>query len=239
MLKTRVNANLNIGYHMQKATPIARQTLTGAVLEALRSRILSGELADGLQLRQEALSQEFGVSRVPVREALRQLEAEGLVQIFDHKGAVVTQFSLEDVRELLDIRTLIECDLIRRAIPKQTEKDLSEAEALLKQFDVALKKKDVALWGRLNAQFHLALYRAAERPHGLALVESLLNKTERYTRVQILYADYSQLAQQEHAALLTHCRNKDVEAAAGFLREHILGAEQALENAFMQKQQKA
>ncbi|MCD2476343.1 GntR family transcriptional regulator, partial [Staphylococcus aureus] len=81
---------------------VSRQTLTSAVSEALRNRILTGDLTGGTQLRQEALSQEFGVSRVPVREALRQLEAEGLVRIFDHRGAVVTELSLDDVRELLD-----------------------------------------------------------------------------------------------------------------------------------------
>ncbi|NLR75535.1 MULTISPECIES: GntR family transcriptional regulator [Leeia] len=222
---------------MSKPPLIARQTLTGAVTEALRNQILTGELPDGMQLRQEALSQEFGVSRVPVREALRQLEAEGLVQILDHKGATVTQFSFTDVKELLDIRALVECDLLQRAIPLQSEAELKEAESLLKQFEAALKKKDVSLWGRLNAQFHLSLYRSAGRPHSLALVESLLNKTERYTRMQILYADYSQRAQSEHSALLEFCRKKDAEGGARFLREHILGAEHALENYFAKQGQ--
>ncbi|MBI3144746.1 MAG: GntR family transcriptional regulator, partial [Pseudogulbenkiania sp.] len=81
---------------MTTLQPIKRQTLTSAVTESLRQRILAGEFADGQQLRQEALSNEYGVSRVPVREALRQLEAEGLIQIIDHKGALVSKLSLDD-----------------------------------------------------------------------------------------------------------------------------------------------
>ncbi|WP_018151097.1 GntR family transcriptional regulator [Leeia oryzae] len=221
---------------MSKTPIISRQTLTGAVTEALRTRILNGELPDGSQLRQEALSLEFGVSRVPVREALRQLEAEGLIQIFDHKGAIVTQFSLSDIKELLDIRVMVECDLISRATQAKQPGAFDEAEKLLQQFEEALKKQDIGLWGRLNAQFHMALYRPAGRPHSMALVESLLNKTERYTRMQILYADFSEQALQEHRNLLAFCKQGDAAKATSYLKEHILDAEKALESFFEQRQ---
>ncbi|CUA81370.1 MULTISPECIES: GntR family transcriptional regulator [Gulbenkiania] len=210
--------------------PIKRQTLTSAVTESLRQRILSGEFADGQQLRQEALSNEYGVSRVPVREALRQLEAEGLIQIIDHKGAVVSKLSLEDVLELLEIRAMLESELLRASIPCQTDADLQLAADTLQEFDQALKSNDVRHWGELNSRFHLALYRSARRPNTLALIEQLHNKTDRYTRMQILFTRTMERAHEEHTKLLELCRSGAKDEAAEFIRFHILSAGHALES---------
>src|SRR6266852_9187131 len=104
--------------------PIERQTVASATTRALREKILSGEIGDGEQLRQDALAAEYGVSRIPLREALRQLEAEGLVSFYPHRGAVVSTLSLAEIEELFEIRALIEPDMLRRAIPKLSEEDL-------------------------------------------------------------------------------------------------------------------
>jgi DNA-binding GntR family transcriptional regulator len=215
---------------MTTLQPIKRQTLTSAVTESLRQRILSGEFADGQQLRQEALSNEYGVSRVPVREALRQLEAEGLIQIIDHKGALVSKLSLDDVLELLDIRAMLESSLLRAAIPRQTKADLAMAADTLKQFEIALQTNDIRHWGELNSRFHLALYRAAKRPNTLALIEQLHNKTDRYTRMQILFTQTMERAHAEHTKLLELCQQGAAEEAAEFIRFHILSAGHALES---------
>ncbi|NDV12295.1 GntR family transcriptional regulator [Crenobacter caeni] len=213
---------------MTQTTP-APQSLTAIATDTLRQRILAGEWSDGGQLRQEALSRELGMSRVPIREALRQLEAEGLVTIVENKGAVVSQLSLPEVVELLHVRVLLECDVLMAAIPRQTSADLAEAEALLARFETALRDEDIAEWGILNARFHLALYRAAERPQMLALIEQLHNRTDRYTRMQILLTGFSDRAHHEHGHLLELCRQKDSISAAAFLRQHILNAQEALE----------
>lgn len=215
---------------MNSMQPIKRQTLTSAVTESLRQRILSGEFADGQQLRQEALSNAYGVSRVPVREALRQLEAEGLIQIIDHKGALVTTLSFDDIRELLNIRALLESDLLRSSIPCQSHDDLQLAEQTLQEFELALKNHDVRHWGELNARFHMALYRSAKRPNTQALIEQLHNKTDRYTRMQILFTQTMAQAHSEHTRLLALCRAGRADEAADFIRFHILSAENALEN---------
>ncbi|MBB5018984.1 DNA-binding GntR family transcriptional regulator [Chitinivorax tropicus] len=221
---------------MSSLNRVQQSTLTATATEALRSRILSGHYPEGMQLRQEAISRDLGMSRVPVREALRQLEAEGLVNIVEHKGAVVTTLVLEEVVELLRIRVLLECDLLMDAVPRQTQQDLDVAEAVLQAFDQSMAARDVLHWGTLNAQFHLALYRPAQRPHTLALIEQLHNRTERYTRMQLMLTDASGKAQMEHMTLLNMCRHKDAIGAAAFLRQHILGAEASLE-AYFRKQQ--
>jgi DNA-binding GntR family transcriptional regulator len=213
---------------MTTLQPIKRQTLTSAVTESLRKRILSGEFADGQQLRQEALSNEYGVSRVPVREALRQLEAEGLIQIIDHKGALVSTLSFEDVQELLEIRAMLEGALLAASIPLQTKEDLDLAEQTLKEFEQALDNHDVRQWGELNSRFHLALYRSAGRPNTLSLIESLHNKTDRYTRMQILLTHTMKRAHLEHSRLLQLCREHAAEEAAEYIRSHILSAGRAL-----------
>ncbi|WP_215779731.1 MULTISPECIES: GntR family transcriptional regulator [unclassified Paludibacterium] len=205
------------------------QSLTAIATETLRQRILAGEWADGGQLRQEALSRELGMSRVPIREALRQLEAEGLVTIIENRGAVVSELSLPEIVELLRVRVLLECDVLLEAIPRQCAADIAAAEALLADFERALNDRDIASWGVLNARFHLALYRAAERPQTLALIEQLHNRTDRYTRMQILLTGFNERAHQEHSQLLALCKAKDAISAAAFLRQHILHAEAALE----------
>ncbi|GGY10844.1 GntR family transcriptional regulator [Paludibacterium paludis] len=210
--------------------PIKRQTLTSAVTESLRQRILSGEFADGQQLRQEALSNEYGVSRVPVREALRQLEAEGLIQIIDHKGALVSKLSLDDILELLEIRAMLEGSVLKASIPCQTQADLRLAEDTLAEFEKALQANDVRQWGELNSRFHLALYRSARRPNTLALIEQLHNKTDRYTRMQILFTRTMHLAHQEHTQLLELCKAGKADEAEAFIRFHILSAGHALES---------
>lgn len=211
------------------ATQAGTLSLTAQATEAIRQRILAGEWADGSQLRQEALSRELGMSRVPVREALRQLEAEGLVNIIDNKGAVVSQLSLTEIVELLRVRVLLECDVLLEAIPQQTSADIELAQSLLAEFELALARQDVSAWGILNARFHLALYQAANRPQTLAIIEQLHNRTDRYTRMQILLTGFNDRALREHEHLLALCRQKDAVSAAAYLRQHVLNAEEALE----------
>src|SRR5438132_13826238 len=117
--RTPIDATPSTGYTptpagRQSAVPIQRQTVAGMTVEALRERILRGDYPEGEPLRQDALADELGVSRIPVREALRQLEAEGLVTFSPHRGAVVSSLSLEEIDELFELRAQIECDMLRR-----------------------------------------------------------------------------------------------------------------------------
>src|SRR5215472_15637926 len=119
--------------------PIQRQTISSLTVEALRERILRGDFPEGAPLRQDALADELGVSRIPVREALRQLEAEGLVTFSPHRGAVVASLSLSEIDELFELRADIECDLMRRAIPRMTAEQLERANTVLDEFEDALR----------------------------------------------------------------------------------------------------
>jgi DNA-binding GntR family transcriptional regulator len=207
---------------------LKRRTVTEAVADALRERILSGELGDGEQLRQDALATAYGVSRIPVREALRRLEAEGLVTFYPHRGAVVSQLSLDDILELFEIRAQLEPEILRRAVPRLARDDLRKARAILDHFASALERGEVAAWGGLNWEFHATLYRPAERPQTLAVIQGLHNNTDRYTRMQLLLAGAIEQAHQEHGALLSHCGRSEAKEAGRLLKRHITAAGRSL-----------
>ncbi|PKG58982.1 GntR family transcriptional regulator [Shewanella sp. Choline-02u-19] len=214
---------------MSRKTPIVHKTRTQVVVEVLREKILSGEIAAGMPLRQSALADEMNVSRIPVREALLQLEAEGLVKFEAHKGATATILSAVQVTELFDLRALIETDLLAKAIPNMTEDDLTEAEGILDSLDVAFQDKDqIERWSGLNSQFHTCLYRAADKPHTIEVVNGLNTNCDRYVRLQLFLASGIPKAQQDHRELLDYCRKGDVDNAVELLRSHILHAAAAI-----------
>jgi DNA-binding GntR family transcriptional regulator len=211
------------------ARPIARQTVTAATADALRSKILSGEIGDGEQLRQDALAAEHGVSRIPLREALRQLEAEGLVDFHPHRGAVVSALSLAEIEELFEIRALLEPDILRRAIPRLSAEDLNRAKEILEVEAAAFRNPSGAGgWGELNWKFHSSLYAAAGRPRSLALIEKVNINLSRYMAIQLLLTHGTAQAVDEHRAILDACGARDADRAARLLRNHILGAGRSL-----------
>ncbi len=215
---------------------IPRQSLTLAVADKLRDQIIRGEIAEGVQLRQDAIASQFQVSRIPVREALRQLEAEGLITIVPNRGAIVPVLSPEDVEELFTIRALLEPELLKLSIPRLTQSNFSQAEGVLKEFEIELQQEDhMSRWGRLNWQFHSILYSRANRPRFLSIVRNVDNNGERYTRLQLYLTHGASRANEEHRQLLELCRSRDVVAACRLLRQHIQHAGQSLKQALVER----
>jgi len=204
-------------------------------VDALRERILRGDYPDGEPLRQDALADELGVSRIPVREALRQLEAEGLVTFHPHRGAVVSSLSLDEIAELFELRAEIECDLLRRAIPNMTQEQLDRAIEVLDEFEAALHAGEASRWGPLNWHFHAALYAPANRSFTMSVLQRLHRHSDRYFRMHVLLAHGGARANDEHRAIAAAVARKDVKAASQLMQEHILGAGQSLLE-FLQEQ---
>jgi DNA-binding GntR family transcriptional regulator len=197
-------------------------------VEAIRERILEGKYGEGDHLRQDAIAAELGVSRIPVREALRQLEAEGLVVLSPHAGSVVSSLSLREIRELFEIRAVIEGDLLRRAIPRARPEDLARAAEILEEYEAALEVEDIAAWGALNWRFHSALYAPAGRPLTMGIVHGLHLNSDRYLRMQLALARGVPRAKEEHRAILRTVREGDAQHSVSLLSSHILGAGQTL-----------
>jgi DNA-binding GntR family transcriptional regulator len=224
--------------HLESApdTAIPRQSLTSAVADKLRDLIIRGEIPEGAQLRQDAIASQYHVSRIPVREALRQLDAEGLIAIVPNRGAIVPALSPNDIEELFSIRALLEPEVLKRSIPRLTEEDFSEAEAVLRKYVSELRRDDhVSAWGRLNWQFHSILYSRADQPRFMAIIRNVNNSGERYTRLQLYLTHGIKRANEEHHQMLELCRQRDVTAACKLLRLHIQNAGESLKQALEQK----
>ncbi|MGY4238289.1 DNA-binding GntR family transcriptional regulator [Bradyrhizobium sp. USDA 4449] len=203
--------------------PISRQSLPDAIAAALRERILSGEFRDGDPIVQEAIAEEYEVSRMPVREALRQLEGQGLVALKTHKGAIVTSMKKEKVSELFDLRALLECDILARALPHFGASDAAVAQGFIDQLESAYHRRDTAEWGKLNWLFHKSLYLPANRPETLTIIEGINIQAERFIRVQLVMTGAIATAEREHRELLGLCTERNP-VAVDYLRKHILEA---------------
>lgn len=220
------------------SSTIPRQSLTSAVAEKLRDKIVRGELQEGEQLRQDAIANEFQVSRIPVREALRQLEAEGLITIILHRGAVVSSLSPTDILEVFQMRALLEAEVLRTSIPNLREEHFRAAEKILRRYDEALwSEEGVASWGRLNWEFHSTLYAGAERPQFMSVIRTLNYKGERYIRLQLYLTREMERAKHEHRMLLNLCRERNVEAAVDLVKRHIIFAGESLRDFVVQHRQ--
>jgi len=211
-----------------EAGKLERRTTAAAAAEAIRLRILNGDFAEGESLRQDALAAELGISRIPVREAFHQLEAEGLVTLLPHRGAVVAALSLDEIGEIFDLRAVLEPGLLAQSLPRLRSEDLTAAGAILGAFERALAQGDVHAWGELNTRFHLALYAPSGRRRSLAIVQNLLSNADRYTRLQLVLTRGTERAQAEHRELLALCTAGALEPAALLLRRHIETAGQEL-----------
>lgn len=221
-----------IRYHVTRTSPassasssssagrLVRKTAVDLVVDDLRDRILSGAIAPGSALRQELLADELGVSRLPVREAIRQLSAEGLVDMIAHRGAYVSMLSRAEVQEFFDIRLRLEPWLFSLAVQQHEAADLDRAAQVVAEMDSAAPDQ----WGRLNWQLHELLYRAAQRPAALAMVRALHEKSERYFRFQIVNAPIRQQAHDEHSELIALSRQGQAGKAEAALERHIAQA---------------
>lgn len=204
-------------------------TIAQAVATTIREQILSREIAGGEPLRQDAIAKSFGSSIIPVREALRQLEAEGLVELHARRGAVATTLTLDKALEWIHLRQLIETDLIGQAIGKLTEEDLDKAEHVLEKYEDAMDNhRDIDTWSGLNWEFHSALYASINRPETLKVLATLHANCDRYVRLQLLTGDHIDRAEAEHRELLELCRKRDKRAAKALMRKHTVGLEDDL-----------
>jgi DNA-binding GntR family transcriptional regulator len=169
-------------------------------------------------LRQDELAAGFGVSKIPVREALLQLVAEGLVVLQPNRGFAVAYLAADEASEILEIRAILECEALRLAMPATTPADIKRAAKIL---DEAESTTSLDRWSDLNWAFHQALYAATKRPRLFALLRQISNPTDAYIRVLISNSNYRGQAEREHRAILAACEVGNTEAAALLLDQHI------------------
>jgi DNA-binding GntR family transcriptional regulator len=204
---------------------VDRQSLTERIVTELRRQIIHGELPEGAPLRQERIAATLGVSRVPLREAIRRLEAEGLVETQLHKGAVVTSLSLDEIEELFEIRIRLETWLFETAIPHLTPDDLAAAEAITEE---ARTTGNAQNWGELNWRFHEMLYRPSGHGMALKLLRTVHDNANRYVNLQIAVVKDVDRELSDHRTLIRFARLGDIRRGVAALRGHIQRVSQSL-----------
>jgi DNA-binding GntR family transcriptional regulator len=196
--------------------------ITGeAIADALRADILRGKLKSGQPLRQDEIAATFGVSKIPVREALFQLKAEGLVTFLPNRGATVSELSPAEVDEIYTIRIALETTALQRALPHLTITHLAQAEAILDAIDA---EKNMVRWGELNWKFHATLYYPASLPRLMEWINMLHVNVARYVVVYLAGMAYRTVSQQEHREILEACRHGDSATATVLLQRHLQSA---------------
>jgi DNA-binding GntR family transcriptional regulator len=199
---------------------VQKKTISAQVADAIRQRILVGDYEANLQLRQEHLATEFGVSRIPVREALHQLHSEGFVTLVSHKGAVVSSISLDEILELFELRARIETWLLGLAIPRMSEADMALAREHARRHQEQGRTGENS--NQLNWNFHAALYAPSGRKATIELVGRIYQQLERYTRMMVSLTEIQTQSDRDHWQLIQLCEAKDTLRAVSLLETHII-----------------
>lgn len=200
--------------------------------ERLRSAILDGRLPPGMAVRQQELATLFGVSRMPVREALRQLEAQSLLQVVPHKGAVVAPLIGEDAVDTYELRVMLETEALRQSIPLLTADDIAQARGYIQQLENETRHAEI---GRLNRLFHMTLYSKANNQKLLRLIDNELLQEERFLRFHLSSMGLGKLTQDDHNSLTDAASDKDVEQAVVVLHRHLNNAMTTIRNYLAKK----
>ena len=202
--------------------------------EYLHRRIVAGEFRPGRRLVITKLAEELGMSEIPVREAVKRLEAEGLVRYDSYVGPVVTAPSNSEIADALEMLAHLEGLATRLAAPRLTEEHFGRLEEIVAAMRTAVAEKDGAAYQRLNAEFHATIYEATPNKVLLRLIGNLFEHTERLwagePKRQLLFADEAHVAQslRDHEQILETLRAGDAEAAEVLVRNHKRAANRRL-----------
>jgi len=196
----------------QKAIP------TESITNALREAIACGEFNAGAPLRQDHIAAEFGVSHIPVREALKELVGDGLAVFAKNRGVVVSELSAKVAWELTEYRCLLEGQMARWAVPLMSDSDFLEAERILDRLDKETNTREIL---RLNTAFHAALFVPANRPYFLKSIEKVRINLLRYWRLAWEELGHKPKSQRDHRKLMSLCRKRDAEAVGIEMERHI------------------
>jgi len=195
-------------------------TAQESVLIALRDDIVSGRLRPGSQIVQDDLAREYGVSRVPLREALKILEGEGQVTYYPHRGYFVTELSVDDLLEVYRLRYLLEAEALERAVGEADDDDISYISDLLDAVERAGSEGDTAALTSANRAFHFAIFELSGQPRLTRLIRVLWDSTDAYRTVYFHEEANRERVRHEHRDMLEALRRRDARALIALQEEH-------------------
>ncbi|MSN27325.1 MAG: FCD domain-containing protein [Geobacter sp.] len=195
-------------------------TLREKILEHIRDAIISGSLKAGSKVSEPELAERYGISRTPIREAFRQLEAEGYLTVIPRRGAVVSEFSQKDVEEFYAIKSIMEGYAARRACQKLSKKDLDRLEAINSKLAELAKQNDIKHFFKVHSDFHDLFIKAADNDKLRELIAGLVTKFQRLRLMSLSLPGRMTISVQEHEKIIEAFRNKDADTAEDLVRKN-------------------
>ncbi len=202
--------------------------LREVVFETLREAIINGVLRPGERLMELQLAEALGVSRTPVREAIRKLELEGFVVMVPRKGAYVAGISLKDITNVFEVRAALEGLAAGLAAERITEEELEELERILVEKAEIIEKGEVARFVECDTRFHDVIYRVSRNQRLVQILSNLRDEINRFRSVSLAYPGRMREALEEHRKIVEAIAERDVSLAQAAALEHIENAENSL-----------
>src|SRR5215210_1648113 len=209
---------------------IQRVSVVDNVTVLLRRALLAGEIKPGERIRVAELEKSFGVSHIPIREAVRRLETEGLIVALPQRAAVAAGVDLDDLAGLYDLRRIVECDVIRRSVDGMTAEQVETVRAALETFEKASDDHDSPPFWELHRNFHWALLEPGASAWIRRVLDQVWTASQRYVRLFVSETVADAMA--DHRELLAFCETRDGRGAAELLRRHLDRTELAVRQAF-------
>ena len=217
---------------IQNISKLRRNNLASDVADILRDAITKGELAPGTRLIEQDVSQQLGISRGPLREALRLLETEGLVNSYPGRGSFVAELSERDIVEIYSLRTILEEEAIRLATRNSSREDIMELEKILEEMFQAAKEDNHALVLDLDLHFHQKIWGMADHSRLEAFLKEIAIQAKMYISVQTSMYDDLPTGISDHKTILKHLKAGNEGAAVETIRLHLKVAEDSLRPLF-------
>ncbi|MFC3125632.1 GntR family transcriptional regulator [Pseudoroseomonas globiformis] len=195
-------------------------TAQESVLRELRRQLAGGVLRPGEPMQMEALAESFGVSRVPVREAMRILEGEGLVDYTPHRGYTAARLDVAEVTEIYRLREILETEAVRVGLPRLGAADLASMAEATQQVDAACQAEDLAALTAANRRFHFALFTPCGMPRLLRILEQIWSASDQYRALYFGVAPHREQMREEHRRIQDAALARDEAALLRFLDAH-------------------
>ena len=213
----------NFSIHMDEYLP-----LRDVVFHTLREAILRGELKPGERLMEIALAEKLGVSRTPIREAIRKLELEGLVIMIPRRGAQVAKITEKELTDVLEVRIGLENMVIEKVCSQMTAEQLDRVEEAEREFEKAMREGDLKNLAEADENFHKMIYDACDNRRLLQILSNLRAQLYRYRIEYLKDEDTRNLLVEEHRAIYHAIRNQDTEAAKKYAFAHVENQRKAI-----------
>lgn len=202
----------------------AVKLMSEEIADILRENIISGDLNPGEKVNEYQVAKLLNISRPPIREAFRLLAAEGLITLVPRKGAFVSELSIREVKEIYEMKSMMESFAVRSAIPVIGEKEVSGLDSILKLMEEMIKKNNFKKIQSLNIEFHRKIIEMSKNRKLIYFYESIIMPIRKYQRLGLSAPSSWKTSFQEHRNIIEAIRSRNIELAEKLTREHTMRA---------------